>query len=221
MDGLHWVEYVKRHPEKDNKIKMRINDRIYYFLVSASLVSEKPLRNAIILSDITKEEVYKHELEKLTITDPLTGMKNRRYYEQSIAQEISRACRYKEMLSVILFDIDHFKRVNDVYGHDVGDDVLVEYSALIKSMLRDTDELCRIGGEEFIIIAPHTPQVDAYVIAEKIRKAVEEAHLVIPITISFGVAQYEHCEEKDNLFKRADNALYKAKSTGRNKVVLG
>jgi diguanylate cyclase (GGDEF)-like protein len=221
MDGIDWVTYVKIHPEKANKVKILYNGRTYYFLVSASVISEKPLRNAVVLSDITAEEIYKEELEKLTITDPLTGAKNRRYYELRAAAEASRACRYKEPLSILLFDIDHFKKVNDEHGHDVGDQVLIEYTKLVKSMLRDTDELCRIGGEEFVIITPHTSQIDAYKLAEKIRKEIEEHHKVLPITVSIGIAQYKDCESKDELFKRADNALYEAKESGRNRVVLG
>ncbi|WP_297440019.1 diguanylate cyclase [Sulfurimonas sp.] len=221
MDGKSWVEYILAYPNKTNKIKLYLNGRIYYFLISASIISDKPLRHAIVLSDITTEEIYKEELEKLTITDPLTNVRNRRYYELRIEKEVSRACRYNEKLSIILFDIDFFKKVNDEHGHDVGDKVLMEYTKLVKSMLRDTDELCRIGGEEFVIIATHTSQIDTYVIAEKIRKAIEEHHMILPITVSFGVAEYKDCESKDSFFKRADNALYEAKKSGRNRVVLG
>jgi diguanylate cyclase (GGDEF)-like protein len=221
MEGLNWVEYIKKYPEKDNKIKMRIKEKIYYFSVSASIISEKPLKNAIVLSNITKQEIYKHELEKMTITDPLTNIKNRRYYEQRIQKEISRSCRYKEPLSLIIFDIDHFKQVNDTYGHEIGDTVLIEYTRLISTMLRETDELCRIGGEEFVIITPHTTRLEAYKMAEKIRKAVSQYKGVVPITLSFGVSECQDCENKDSLFKRTDQALYEAKNSGRNKVVIG
>ena len=221
MEGINWVEYIKIHPEKPNKIKMSLDDKIYYFLVSASEISKDPARDVIILSDITTEEIYKEELEKLTITDTLTQIKNRRYYELTIAKEVERACRYKKPLSIVMLDIDFFKKVNDEHGHDVGDKVLVEYTRLIKSMLRNTDEFCRVGGEEFIIIATDTSEIDAYTMTEKIRKAVETHHIVLPITMSFGVVQYKNCEDKDSLFKRVDNALYKAKNSGRNRVVIG
>lgn len=221
MDGMNWVEYLLAHQDKDNKVKMNIEGSYYYFLISASVISEKPLQIAIILADITEQELYKHELEERTMTDPLTGIKNRRFYESRIQYEIARSCRYEEPLSIIMFDIDHFKQVNDIHGHDVGDKVLIEYTALISSMLRATDVLCRIGGEEFIIITPHTSAIDAYKLAEKIRKSVERAKRILQITMSFGVTQHKDDEDKDSMFKRADRALYEAKESGRNKVVIG
>jgi len=221
MDGVNWVDYLLAHQDEDNKIKMNINGEIFYFLASASQISESPLQIAIILADITEQEIYKHELEERTITDPLTGIKNRRYYESRIQYEISRACRYEEPLSIIMFDIDYFKQVNDIHGHDIGDKVLVEYVELISSMLREIDTICRIGGEEFIIITPHTTKIDAYKLAEKIRKEVAKAKHILPITMSFGVTELKECEDKDSMFKRADKALYEAKESGRNKVVLG
>lgn len=221
MQGINWIDYLLKYPNHNNKIKMDIGGNVVYFLASASIISQKPYQVAIILSDITEQEMYKQELEQLTVTDPLTNLKNRRYYEDKIEEEIARACRYKEPLSIIMFDIDRFKQVNDNYGHDVGDKVLVVYSKLIRSMLRENDKLCRIGGEEFVIITPHTTAVDAYKLAEKIRKKVEDHKEVLAITMSFGVTTYEYCEDKDSMFKRADNALYEAKASGRNRVVLG
>jgi len=221
MDGVNWVDYLLEHQDEDNKIKMNINGELFYFLASASQISESPLQIAIILADITEQEIYKHELEERTVTDPLTGIKNRRFYESRMQYEISRACRYDEPLSIIMFDIDYFKQVNDIHGHDIGDKVLIEYVELISSMLREIDTICRIGGEEFIIITPHTSKIDAYKLAEKIRKAVEKAKHILPITMSFGVTELIDCEDKDSMFKRADQALYEAKESGRNKVVLG
>ena len=221
MNGVNWVDYLLQHQGENNKIKMDIDGEIFYFLASASIISQKPLQNAIILSDITEQEIYKHELEERSVTDPLTGVKNRRFYESRIQYEISRACRYDIPLSIIMFDIDHFKQVNDIHGHDVGDKVLIEYTELISEILRDSDTLCRIGGEEFVIIAPHTTKIDAYKLAEKIRKIVEKSKHIVPITMSFGVTEHENDEDKDSMFKRADNALYEAKKSGRNKVVLG
>ena len=221
MDGIKWVEYLLKYPNYNNKIKMNIGGNIVYFLASASIISQKPYQVSITLSDITEQEMYKHELEQLTVTDPLTNANNRRYYEDKIEDEITRSCRYEEALSIIMFDIDNFKKVNDTYGHDVGDDVLIVYTKLIASILRENDKLCRIGGEEFVIITPHTSAMDAYKLAEKIRKKVEHHKEVLAITMSFGVTTYKDCEDKDSMFKRADNALYEAKSTGRNRVVLG
>ena len=221
MNGVNWVDYLLQHQGEDNKIKMDIDGEIFYFLASASVISQKPLQNAIILADITEQEIYKHELEERSVTDPLTGVKNRRFYESRIQYEISRASRYEIPLSIIMFDIDHFKQVNDIHGHDIGDKVLIEYAELISEILRDTDTLCRIGGEEFVVIAPHTTKIDAYKLAEKIRKIVEKSKHIVAITMSFGVTEHEDDEDKDSMFKRADNALYEAKESGRNRVVLG
>jgi len=221
MEGINWIDYLLKYPNHNNKIKINVDGDALYFLASASIISEKPYQVATIFSDITEQEIYKKELEQLTVTDSLTNVKNRRYYEERIQDEITRACRYEEPLSIIMFDIDKFKEVNDTYGHDVGDNVLIVYSKLIASMLRENDKLCRVGGEEFIIITPHTSAMDAYKLAEKIRKRVQKHKEVLAITISFGVTTYIDCEDKDSMFKRADNALYEAKSTGRNRVVLG
>jgi diguanylate cyclase (GGDEF)-like protein len=221
MDGMNWVEYLLAHSKEGNKIKMQIDGAIYYFLASASKISEDSLQIATILADITEQEIYKQELEERIITDVLTGIKNRRFYESRMQYEVARSCRYNESFSIIMFDIDHFKQVNDQYGHDVGDKVLVEYTEMIANMLRESDLLCRIGGEEFVIITPHTSKLDAYKLAEKIRKTVAKSKHILPITMSFGVTEYRDCEDKDSMFKRADQALYEAKESGRNRVVLG
>jgi diguanylate cyclase (GGDEF)-like protein len=114
-----------------------------------------------------------------------------------------------------------FKAVNDKYGHDVGDNVLKEYTKIISSLLRSSDIFCRIGGEEFVIILPHTNIENAKSIAQKLRITVESSKVIIPITISFGVVEYKKGENLDSIFKRVDNALYKAKKSGRNRVEVG
>ena len=119
-----------------------------------------------------------------------------------------------------MFDIDHFKEVNDKYGHDVGDEILILYSKLISSLIRKEDKLCRVGGEEFIIILPYLRLENATTLAEKLRKTVEQSKEIVPITISFGVAQYIQGETKEQLYKRLDDALYTAKEEGRNRVVV-
>jgi len=220
MNHVNWLSYLLESKHPNHKVKMRINDEDYYFLIMVSEISKEMKHYAITLTDITQQEESKKELERLTVTDSLTKIGNRRYYQEKIKEEISRALRYKEPLSIILFDIDYFKKVNDIYGHDVGDRVLSEYSSYIRSMLREIDEFCRIGGEEFIIIAPHTDRDSAEILARKLRKAVEEYKKIVPITMSFGVTQYIEQESEDSLFKRADKALYKAKNDGRNRVVV-
>ncbi|MDA7817146.1 diguanylate cyclase [Sulfurimonas sp.] len=221
MDDEHWIRYVFNNPTKDNKAKVVYLEQVYYFSVTASLVSKEENHYAVVLADITEQEKYKLELEKLTITDPLSGIHNRRYFQLKIDDEISRAKRYKHPLSLIILDIDHFKKVNDKYGHKVGDEVIIGYSQLIGSLLREEDSFCRIGGEEFIIILPHIDKSAAFKVAEKLRVSVEDSKKIIPITMSFGVVEYIMGEESESIFHRADTALYKAKESGRNRVKIG
>jgi two-component system cell cycle response regulator len=121
----------------------------------------------------------------------------------------------------MVLDIDFFKKINDRYGHDIGDKVLIDFSSHIKSSLREGDVFARVGGEEFAILLPLTTKDKAYSLAQKLRETVEESNGVTPITISIGLVQYEKGDDAQLIFKRADAVLYKAKETGRNKVVLG
>jgi len=221
MNGVGWLNYILDKNNAINIAQMNIFNSQYYFAINASLISEEKHHYAIILTDITREEKYKQELENLIITDPLTGIKNRRYFTKKLKDEIERAKRYKHPLSIIMFDIDFFKKVNDRYGHDVGDEVLKQYSSFILSLLRVGDEFCRIGGEEFIIILPHANKDNSFKIANKIRVSIESSKKVVPITMSFGVVEYIDGEDATTMFKRVDNALYEAKKSGRNRVVLG
>lgn len=221
MGDQNWLEYLIENKGKKNSVKMELAGEIKYFSISASLISEEKQHYAIIMSDITEQEMYKQELEHLTITDTLTGIGNRRYFQNKMAEECSRATRYKYPFSLILFDIDYFKQVNDEYGHNVGDEVLKEYTKLIAPMLRENDIFCRIGGEEFIILLPHVDGIAAQKIAQKLRVAIEDSKKIIPITMSFGVTQYISGEEEESVFKRVDKALYEAKESGRNRVVVG
>ena len=118
-----------------------------------------------------------------------------------------------------MFDIDFFKKVNDMHGHSVGDEVLVHISKLVSNSLREGDSLCRIGGEEFIIILPHTKKENAIKIAEKLRMMIADDREILSITISIGVTQHISNETKEHLYARVDKALYNAKRSGRNQVV--
>ncbi len=220
MDGQTWLEYLIQQQEPQ-KVKMNIDGEEYYFSIAASKILDEEQNYSIILAAITDEEKYKKELEELTVTDPLTGIKNRRYFMNKLKDEVQRANRYHEKLSLVMFDIDHFKKVNDEHGHDVGDKVLKEYTKLISSKLREHDSFCRIGGEEFIIILPHVELSGALIVAEKLRKSIEKHKKVLPITMSFGVVEFKSEETFEHLFKRVDNALYEAKENGRNRVVAG
>jgi diguanylate cyclase (GGDEF)-like protein len=179
-----------------------------------------PDRIMLTLTDITELEYEKRDLIDLATVDPLTRAFNRRKLADILAEETSRARRYATPLSVVLFDIDHFKRVNDAYGHDVGDVVLTEMAQLVMGLLRECDRLARFGGEEFLVVAPGVGVEGAMDLAERLRGAV--AGFSFPgapgVTSSFGAAQYRPGEPAEAMVKRADAALYRAKEGGRNRV---
>jgi len=164
-------------------------------------------------------------LQTLSVTDALTGVPNRRYWDLRLAEEIARAQRYRYPLAVLMVDIDHFKRVNDTYGHQVGDVALQQVASRLRSNLRRTDVLARYGGEEFGVLAPQTSLEAAKVLAERLRHAIASepiwvnSDLSIPLTISVGVAVFpEHGQNESDLVAAADAALYRAKEEGRNCV---
>ena len=221
MDSVIWTNYILNNPEKDHKIKINYLGNIFYFSVSVSLIFKRTTLYSIVLSDITTQETYQQELLCLSIKDPLTNIYNRHFFNQKIEEEILRAQRYKSEFALIMLDIDFFKKINDLHGHDVGDTVLIEYTKFISEMLRKTDFFCRIGGEEFIIILPQTSLSEAHKLAEKLRYKVEMAKKVLPISMSFGVTKYQEDDTILSIFKRADKALYKAKASGRNCVIAG
>lgn len=163
------------------------------------------------------------KLTKLAFTDQLTGAFNRRHFEEVAAVEFARAKRYQQPVSLLIIDIDHFKTVNDNYGHNIGDKVLIELVELIQNNIRMSDVLVRWGGEEFLIMAPGLSAEEAFQFAEKIRLVAENQCFLDArtLTLSIGVAELDRDEELDHWIKRADKALYKAKESGRNKVVCG
>lgn len=157
---------------------------------------------------------------KLANTDSLTDLFNRRKGWRSLLMEVDRAKRYNRPLSVIMFDIDHFKSVNDRFGHAGGDLILNEVAQLVQNGLRNTDILARWGGEEFIIISTETSLPNAAIAAERLRASIEK-HIFsksIKITASFGLADMENEDSADSLLLRADKMLYLSKTEGRNKV---
>lgn len=168
---------------------------------------------------IVKKYVYDN-LESVALYDLLTGVYSRRFFFEQLKKEISKAERKDSVFSVIMFDIDCFKRVNDTYGHDKGDYVLKTVANIVKKTIRDSDVLCRIGGEEFTIILPDTPVDAAKAMAERARMVVEgySFDTIGNITISLGVTTYNKDDTIDTIFKRADCAMYMAKNNGRNRV---
>jgi len=169
---------------------------------------------------IVRDFTDQRQAEKMAETDPLTNIYNRRKFSRLLDQEIQRVERYDRFLSIVMLDIDHFKRVNDTYGHDTGDYVLRRMTELIKENIRITDVLARYGGEEFVIILPETDIKGASRQMERMRKTIEKTSFdgVGNLTISAGITSYMGGDGCKSMITRADKALYLAKEEGRNKV---
>ena len=166
-------------------------------------------------------QIEKSEYEKSSKEDPLTGCLNRAGFSSILLREQENLSKNGCPVSFVMLDIDHFKDVNDTYGHSVGDEVLVNLTRLIRDKIRNTDALVRWGGEEFVILCSDTPIQNAQFLAEKLRVAIEGATLIKQqqVTCSFGIAEMIPGEDPKKLFERADKALYSAKEGGRNRVV--
>jgi diguanylate cyclase (GGDEF)-like protein len=178
---------------------------------------------ADICANAIQNARYFERVRHMAYVDGLTGIFNRRYFETRIEEEIERSNRYQGAMSVIMFDIDHFKRLNDEFGHLLGDDVLRQVSNLFGQNLRKVDIACRFGGEEFAIIVPETTGEDAFAVADKLRKVISQTPFPgVPraVTVTAGVASYPtNGSTRDELVKAADGALYAGKQAGRNTVV--
>lgn len=192
-----------------------------------------PLMMLIIASFVSElfHRIRRHsanleaELARLAGLDTLTGLHNRRFLESRTAAELARAQRHDAPFSVVIGDLDHFKRINDDYGHNIGDQVLREVAKCIRDNLRQEDLAIRWGGEEFLILLPDLDEADALQVAEKIRRVLAETTLhgddhEISVTISLGVAEYAGEDSFIDLVRRADEAMYRAKKEGRNRVCL-
>ena len=162
---------------------------------------------------------------EMAVVDALTGLNNRRFLESHFATLLDEAVHKDKPLSLMILDIDHFKMVNDNYGHDAGDEVLKAFGARIKRVVRVADLICRMGGEEFVVVMPNTSIDMAEVIAERIRSSIQGARFQIdasgrsiPVTVSIGLADRRNDLAPDVVYKRADKALYRAKTEGRNRI---
>jgi diguanylate cyclase (GGDEF)-like protein len=173
------------------------------------------------------EANYHEEIYRLMTMDALTQTHNRRYFNEALEREFQRSLRYRRSLSLILFDIDHFKQINDTYGHVAGDSVLRQLAFVVKPRLRSQDVLARVGGEEFAVLLPEVEPAGARVAGEKVRKLVESARFVVDgkefsCTVSVGVAAFTQAMAAPGLlYEAADKNLYDAKRGGRNCVVVG
>ncbi|HMY44118.1 MAG TPA: diguanylate cyclase [Leptospiraceae bacterium] len=178
-----------------------------------------------VLSAALYKATYERKLRELATSDPLTGIWNRRVVYEHLDMEIERCRRYGASLSILVLDLDHFKLVNDTYGHQAGDAVLITFSQLLRRLTRRTDMVGRSGGEEFMVILPDTSLQGALKTAEKIRVDFEHSptqyrDLTIPATVSIGCTEYIRGESFEDFFGRVDRLLYRAKAAGRNQVVV-
>jgi len=200
------------------EVQKRYQDDLEYKVEERTLELEITLRE---LSEVNQE------LERLNAIDPLTGAHNRRHFDKRLRSEGRRSRREQTPLSLVIIDVDHFKKINDEYGHDGGDECLIHVTKVFQQHIhRPTDDLCRIGGEEFAIILPNTDLEGAFHVAENMRSSLEASPLeyeneMINLTASVGVSTTvivgeDHAQQ---LFKFTDELLYEAKAAGRNKVI--
>lgn len=184
----------------------------------------KPLESVADICAAAIQNAHHFESAKqLAYLDGLTGIFNRRFFEMRIVEELERAHRYKTELSVIMLDIDNFKKLNDEFGHLLGDEVLRQVSTILQQQLRKGDIVCRFGGEEFAILLPQSNHESAMEVAEKLRRTIAGWHfpgVPRPVTVSAGTAQYPGFgETRDEVVSAADTAMYLAKQAGRNCVM--
>ncbi|WP_166786755.1 sensor domain-containing diguanylate cyclase [Jeotgalibacillus salarius] len=214
-------------------VKMKTRDEFENGLISAKLQVEKILEDTDnangelqkLLSELEskREEIIEanKRLEDLAMIDPLTSVKNRRYYEETLSAFLEKFHSESFIFSYLIIDIDHFKKVNDEFGHPVGDQVLQDLAWKLEQEVRKDDVLVRFGGEEFVILLSGISEKLAVKIADRMRQNIESSDWPhSPITISIGVSGAKEMDTKESIFKRADEALYYSKGNGRNQVTL-
>ncbi|WP_455755685.1 diguanylate cyclase [Sulfurimonas sp.] len=219
MDGnLHHYNAIYTPIEKEGKV---VGFTGVVVDITAEIESQKQ-KEEIKHQYALLDEKYKI-IETMSITDVLTKTYNREFYNEKISELISLHKRYKTPFSIIMYDIDNFKHINDTYGHIMGDKVLKEMSKLIKTLLRSSDYLFRVGGEEFIVLLSETTMEESKSVAEKIRKNVSELNTLNTqqITISLGLTEIQPTDTEKSLYKRVDNLMYDSKNNGKNRVTTG
>ncbi len=227
-----WSEMIAAIKPRDKRAHFELQQDYHgephWFKISFTPLQEKGELSSgqmIIMRDITDAKLYEKKLYDLSITDELTGLYNRRYFMGAISEEFNRARRYKRTFSLLMIDVDNFKTVNDIFGHNAGDVVLQEIALILKSRLREADRVARLGGEEFGLLLPDTDLRSAYKLAEDIRLLVADSVIdyegyQITFTVSIGVTDNsEQVAEVGDLLRQVDKALYQAKDKGRNCTV--
>lgn len=217
------VDYLMKPFEP---VILRSKVKVFQELYQQRKVIEKFYSNLEQIVDERTAELKEanETISRLAAIDELTELYNRRYFNERLHATLSAARRHEYSLSMIMIDLDHFKVVNDTFGHSEGDLVLKAFANLLREMIRAEDVAARWGGEEFIIILPHTNSDAAAALSERIRVAFEQhPTTVTPIALSasFGVVQLQETDDADSLIRRADAALYRAKAEGRNRVIVG
>lgn len=208
----------------DDVMKIELSDKKsgqqHYFHVKADRFPNQPPLKIISFTDVTELENERQYYKKLAIIDPLTQTYNRIQFNRSLSEEIQKAKRYHSVFALVMLDIDHFKKINDTYGHQLGDKILIELTDVVKRNIREVDIFARFGGEEFIILTPETDLAGVKVVAEKLRQEIENNAFSHgdQLTCSFGVSMYKKGDQPDDLIKRVDDRLYLAKNRGRNQV---
>ncbi|RLA72406.1 MAG: hypothetical protein DRG30_07400 [Epsilonproteobacteria bacterium] len=232
IENMHNI-FLEISKKKNRLLRRKVQqniiskDRKKFMIAWSNVMMIDKKKNITILSsgiDITALNNVRRELKKQAYTDALTQISNRAAYNEKITELLSLYYQNDTIFSFLIYDIDDFKTVNDTYGHKMGDLVLIELSALTKSLIRQNDYHFRIGGEEFVVLFKETPVEKAQFIAEKIRKGIEERLNTIDdrtITISIGLTQVDRGDDSDSIFKRADKLLYDAKRQGKNMVCSG
>ena len=222
VNGLLWIDHVVKYDDQNHKAMVIVDGVSRIFQVKVRELSRKERLFVVVMFDITEMEALNRKLHSQSRTDELTQTGNRLAFNENLKREVELANRNGQPLSVVIFDIDYFKKINDRFGHAEGDQVLKTMTSSIKQQLRKTDSLFRIGGEEFVLILAMQDSKAALKVADKIRSMVAEIEFSKSehVSISLGVTQLLATDDHEAVLARADNALYKAKREGRNRAVL-
>jgi diguanylate cyclase len=215
MDGLLWTDYLIQYAANEHKVKMSVMGKSSIFTVHGQQMEyDEEVRHVVVFTNVTR-------LNQLATEDVLTQVANRFKFDHVLEYSISLSDRYSRALSMMIIDIDHFKAVNDTYGHLEGDEVLKTFAQILNDGIRKSDVIARWGGEEFVILLPDTDLSSAIKLAESLRLKVEQYQFIskIRVTCSIGVVRWNEGENSDQLLKRVDDKLYQAKENGRNQVV--
>lgn len=216
VEGIDWVTKIDKM--QNIKVEMHNGKLKQIFYMQVSKIKED--RYQVTFYNISRVLAEKDAISKVAEKDELTQIYNRSKFNTMLSLALRNAEIYNESFTIILFDIDHFKQVNDSYGHNVGDQVLMQLASLVKSQLRSQDTFARWGGEEFVILSESATHSEAHSLAERLRKTIETFPFdkVEKITCSFGLTECEKNDTATSILKRADDALYEAKKSGRNRV---